>query len=322
MESFKFRFTLIIGIIILGAYWLAPTFVKDEKKQKWFMGSKKLTYGLDIQGGLHLVMGVDVDNVVKEATVRLASTIKQTILEQKKINIKNIEITNPTLGEMKILLNSPSDEVAIVEFVDSSGYNTQLQVIEKKPEYVVVRYLENYLNYYKTRVIEQSIETLRNRIDEFGVNEPSISALGKDRILIQLPGIKDAQKAKELIQKTAHLEFMLLSEDAKPDLVGQWIVEAEKTGKYKLGTPKTEAQDETTYLKYTDYVERINVDLKTKLPADTMVLFMKDERAKTLEMGKLPIVVKTDPDHRLDGSSLKDAFVSPGEFGKISVSFS
>ena len=72
MESFKFRFTLIIGILLLGAYWLAPTFVKDESQQKWFKGSKKLTYGLDIQGGLHLVMGVDVETVVKEATVRLS----------------------------------------------------------------------------------------------------------------------------------------------------------------------------------------------------------------------------------------------------------
>jgi preprotein translocase subunit SecD len=160
---------------------------------------------------------------------------------------------------------------------------------------------------YKKRVIGQAIETIRNRIDEFGVAEPSISQQGEDRILVQLPGMADAEKAKQLINTTAKLDFMPLSEDPIIQQLPQLIEEAEKAGNYNLGT-----------LKYSDYVTRVNQDLKAKLPANTVVYFEKSENAQNLETGKVPFLVKTDSG--LSGSDLDDSFVSFDQYGSPIVS--
>ena len=103
------------------------------------------------------------------------------------------------------------------------------------------------LSYYDTRVadiksqaIAQAIEVVRNRIDEFGVSEPLISAQGEDRILIQLPGIEDSKQAKELIQKTARLEMAIVSEEITPDKLAPLVEAAEKKGNYFLGEKGTD----------------------------------------------------------------------------------
>lgn len=300
METLKWRFTIIIAVVLTGFYWLSAT-LYPEKMDKWWVGSSKITYGLDIQGGLHIVMGVDVDGVVKEAATRLTDTLKDN-LNEKKIANSAITVTNPKVGEIKIVT---TDIPGVKKYIDDM-YPTELQVIETGKDHVVIRYLENYMNNLKERTVSQAIETVRNRIDEFGVSEPSITAQGKNRILVQLPGIKDSQRAKELINKTAKLDFMLLNQDVDPEQLKGWITEVEKKGDYNLGK-----------LRYTDYIERVNADLKGKLPEKTIVYFMKDENAQNLEAGKQPIAVRTDG--ALGGDLLKDAYVGRGEYGEIVV---
>lgn len=300
MESLKGRFFIIIAVVLTGFYWMSATLYPD-KMDKWWVGSNKLVYGLDIQGGLHIVMAVDVDGVVKEASTRMTDTLKDN-LNEKKIATGEITVTNPKTGEMKIMT---TDVAGVKKYIDEF-YPTELQVIDAAGDHVTIRYLENYLNNYKERVVGQAIETVRNRIDEFGVAEPSITAQGKNRILVQLPGIKDSQRAKELINKTAKLDFMLLNQDVDPEQLKTWVAEAEKKGDYSLGK-----------LRYTDYIERINADLKGKLPEKTLVYFMKDESAQTLEAGKHPIAVRTEG--ALGGDTLKDAYVGRGEYGEIVV---
>ncbi len=300
MESLKARFALIILVVVTGIYWLSPTFFPD-KIGKWGVGANKLIYGLDIQGGLHIVMGVDVDGVVKEAANRLTDTLKEN-MKEKNITTTSLTVTDPKQGEIKIVAN---DAAAVKKYIDDF-YATELQIIDSGKDFVTIRYLENYLNNYKDRVVSQAIETVRNRIDEFGVSEPSITAQGKNRILVQLPGIKDSQRAKELINKQAKLDFLMLNQEVDPEQLRNWIAEAEKKGDYNLGK-----------LRYSEYIERLNADLKGKLPEKTVVYFMKDENAQTLEAGKQPIALRTDVG--LGGETLKDAYVGRGEFGELVV---
>ena len=172
---------------------------------------------------------------------------------------------------------------------------------------ITVRYFESYMRDYKSKVIQQSIETIRNRVDEFGVAEPSISQQGVDRILIQLPGMADAEKAKALINTAAKLDFMMVADDVVPANLPQMITDAEKAGNYNLGT-----------LKYTDYVARLNQDLKGKIPEKTMVLFEKGDNAATMEAGRTPYLVHSVAE--LGGESLDDAFVGFNEYGAPEVS--
>jgi preprotein translocase subunit SecD len=194
----------------------------------------------------------------------------------------------------------------VAKFLDTK-YPTTLQQMSANDTEMTVRYFDAYLMEYKTRVIQQSIETIRNRIDEFGVAEPSISAQGTDRILIQLPGMADAEKAKQLINTTAKLDFMMVSQEKSSEEIQTMISDAEKVGNYSLGT-----------LKYSDYVARINQDLKGKIPEKTVVMFEKSENAATIEAGKTPFLLTTDTD--LGGNALDDAFVSFNEYGNPEVS--
>lgn len=303
MESLRARFLVIFFVLTLGFYWFTGTLFPD-KTDKWWVGKTKLTYGLDIQGGLHLVMGVDVDGFVKEITTRLASDL-EVAFKEKNISVKSVQVVNSKIGEIKIVVSSSQDLANVKKYIDDNR-STELQVVESGSESASVRFYETYLNNEKERIVKQAIEVIRNRIDEFGVSEPSITAQGKSRILVQLPGIKDAQRAKDLINRAARLNFMMLNQEVEPDKLKVMIEEAEKKGNYSLGQ-----------LKYMEYVERINSDLKTQLPEKTQILFMKADNAQTLEKGKIPVAVRTDLG--MSGDSLKDAYVGRGEYGEIVV---
>lgn len=305
IESLRSRILIIVAVLAFAIIWVLPNVVDLDKK--WWFTKDRIVYGLDIQGGLHLVMGVDIDGVLKESSKRLSSTLEEH-LKEKQTEVLGIQVTNPTTGEMELKLKSAADQEAVREVVERD-YNS-LQVIEAEGDVIKVRYYEAVLRDRKSKVVSQSIETLRNRIDEFGVAEPSITAQGTNRILVQLPGIEDAARAKELINKTARLEFMMLHEAHEPAKLAEWIREVEEKEGLKMADTS-----------YSEYVQKLNVALKDKLPKDSVIYFEKSEQAKTIEAGAIPHLLRTDTD--LGGDELKDAFVSQDEFGawQVAINF-
>ncbi len=302
VEFFKLRVTLALLGFFLIVIGFVPNFLNTEKV--WWPSTKKLNYGLDIQGGLHLVMGVDVDSVVKESYSRLVSSIKLE-MGAKSIILRDLKVLPENQGEIEISF-AAADKAKVLALMDER-YTTTLQKMSDKEEVLVYRYFDAYLLDYKNRVIQQSIETIRNRIDEFGVAEPSISQQGPDKILVQLPGMADAERAKALINTAAKLDFMLV-EERNPQELADWITEVEKKGNYDFKS-----------LKYSDYVARINQDLKGKLPEKTVVYFEKSGNSTSLESGRIPYLVKLDG--QLSGDVLNDAFVSfDPQFGTPQVS--
>lgn len=301
MESLRARIGLAVAGILLAAIWFAPNVVNFENK--WWFSKQKLNYGLDIQGGLHLVMGVDVQGVVRESTQRLANVLKEE-MKASNISYTGLTATQPESGQLEIQVSGTAAAEAVKGFLNER-YAAMLQVMESSDSQVVVRYYDSYLMDYKQKVILQAIETIRNRIDEFGVAEPSIAQQGEDRILVQLPGLADAERAKALINTAAKLDFMIVRDDANLDLT-PLVAEAEKAGNYNLGT-----------LKYTEYINRLNQDLAAKLPPKTMVLFEKSENAASMEVGKIPYLLSTDTG--LGGESLDDATISFDQYGSPEV---
>ncbi len=302
MEGYGWRsFVSVLGVLT-ALIWLAPNVVNFG--DSWWFSKNKLNYGLDIQGGLHLVMGVDVDGVVKESTTRLASSLDAE-LKKEAIPYAAVAATNPSAGEIEITTAAPDDRAKIEKHL-GDRYATMLQVVDSEGTSIKVKFYEAYLLDYRAKVIQQAIETLRNRVDEFGVSEPSISQQGPDRILVQLPGMADAERAKELINTTARLDFMIVSDEKTPDELNKLITEAEQAGKYDLKT-----------LKYSEYVTRLNEDLKTKLPEGTVLYFEKAENAATMEVGRTPFLLKKDTN--LGGGDLDDAFITFGRFQEPEV---
>ena len=305
-ESLNTRIATVAAVFLMAAVWVAPNFVNFG--ESWWFTKDKIVYGLDIQGGLHLVMGVGTEEVVVENSKRLAISIKK-YLDENDAAIKSVEIVNAAVGEMKVQLKSPADKDKVSAAIQKQFERT-LQVLEENDEFIVVRYYDAELRFRKGRIVQQAIETLRNRIDEFGVAEPSITAQGADRILVQLPGIKDAERAKELINKTARLDFMLFHEEYDPEKIEEWVRGATAKGGYSLGN-----------MTYTKYVKRLNEDLKDKLPENSIILFQKAENARTLEKGAIGYLLRSDTN--LGGDELKDASVTQDQYGawEVSINF-
>lgn len=308
IKSLKIRIITILVIVIAAAVTIYPNFQDVKPGEK--TTAKRLKYGLDIQGGLHLVMGVDINSVVSQSARRMTSTI-ETYLKEKSIAVTSVTTVDDKEFEAPVfhLEFADASGVEAAKPVISDFYGNVLQIIEESGNKLSLRYLDSYLKLTKTRTLDQAIETIRNRIDEFGVSEPSITAQGTDRILVQLPGINDSTKAKELINKAAYLEFQLVEQNIPAELP-KWITDAEEAGKYSLAQLKS----------YSKYVTRLNNDLRSKLPKDTKLVFGKAEGAATLTTGKIPYLV-TDTVN-ITGDDLKNASVSYDDFGNPEVNLS
>lgn len=296
----------IVGLYTLFAiFMILPNFV--QLPDGWWFSKEKIILGLDIQGGAHLVMGVDTKGVVAEKTKRTLRSLEAEFKE-KKYPFKSIELSKDN-EEITIDFDGATPHKEIEEILKDQ-YGSTLEIIENTPQRIRARYFEAKIREYKDQVIHQAIEVIRNRVDEFGVSEPVIAAQGTDRILVQLPGIKDSVRAKELIKKTARLDFQIVAEEVSAEKLAEFIKDGETKGNYSLGKDG---------LTYSLYIKRLNADLAGKLPKDTKVVFEKAPSAVNMENGKIPYLVKTDTD--LGGSQLEDASVMPGEFGEPEVVF-
>jgi preprotein translocase subunit SecD len=176
----------------------------------WYLypPKKSINLGLDLQGGIHLVLGVDVDKYVASQTERAAEDLKSG-LERKGVAVK------------RVLREGLS--TIVVELASTTNWNDALTVAAEFAAFAVAQrddkagrftlaMRERQITQLRDDAVRQGLETIRNRIDQFGVAEATIARQGVDRILIQLPGVQDPDRAKALIGKTALLEFKLLDE--------------------------------------------------------------------------------------------------------------
>ncbi|MBK7892412.1 MAG: hypothetical protein IPJ84_16670 [Bdellovibrionales bacterium] len=295
----------VVGIVtLISLVWTMPNVIDTTKM--WWPTKDKMTMGLDIQGGLHLVLKVDVDGALKQDATRVMSTIR-TDLEREKVQVKDIAMNDALRGDMTVLLVS-KDAADKAEKRVTDYFGNTFNVSRKSETDLALVFSELFVREFKKGTIDRAIETIRNRIDEFGVSEPSITAQGEDHILVQLPGIQDANNAKELINKTARLDFIIVDEEFPQEKLVALVAEAEKVGNLKFAE-----------LKYSAYVDKLNVALKGKIPEGTLVLFEKPENAESMENDRLPYLLVAS--ESVSGDRLTDAFVAPGEQGKPVVSF-
>jgi len=202
---------VILGVLITAVVFLLPTFTNT-----W--PHKKINLGLDLQGGMHLVL--EVQNV-KAVEAELERTVDELKKELRKNSITHMGITrqenNTILAELPDRETKKAFEKIVskdfsnlaVDTAPAGGDATNFQLSLPDDENEMIRKMAT----------EQALETIRNRIDEFGVSEPDIRIQGENRILLQLPGISDPERAKDLIGKTAQLTFQLVNEESVQKLL-------------------------------------------------------------------------------------------------------
>ncbi|MBM4271444.1 MAG: protein translocase subunit SecD [Deltaproteobacteria bacterium] len=213
LKGIKIRAAVALVVCLLGLFYLTPSLTSGlpDFWQK-HLPVDKIHLGLDLQGGMHLVLEVDTEKALENTLERMANELKESLMGNK-IRFRHIERTK--------------DNHIVLEFPDASSRESFNRILkdqfsdleEASSEIhegrglITLRVREKRKNEIKKLTVEQSLETIRNRVDQFGVTEPEIIPQGEDRIVVQLPGIKDAMRAKNLIGKTALLEFKLVNEE-------------------------------------------------------------------------------------------------------------
>jgi len=266
---------ILIGItLILAVIFFLPNTPAFQYMPEWWtknMPDKGIVLGLDLQGGLHLVFEVEGDRAVEITTDRYASTLRN-LFEKKKL------VADVDRSGLNITVSPSNTEIRkVVE----DNYPTLIPV--ETGNKLVYRLSDKEAKRIKDSAADQALETIRNRIDQFGVAEPTIHRQGESEIVVQLPGVKDPKRAIDLIGKTAQLEFKLVDDGAK--------VAAELPQSILPG-------EEENLLK----------QFAEKVPENDEILFEKKVNRETGAVRKLPLLLKKEAS--LTGDLLSEAKVS------------
>ncbi len=211
LRILKWKFILYAAITIFAILLLLPTVI--SQLPPWFtkvIPTDKIHLGLDLQGGMYLLLTVEGDKAVESYVEQIKNNLRDELKEKgvpfgKLEREKTDRILLEFSGAKEKVDNLLTQRFSMLRELSSSGeggiWKYQLILDSKETEYV------------KKRAIDQALEIIRNRIDQFGVSEPEITLQGTDRILVQLPGVRDSQRAINLIGQTALLEFKLVDDE-------------------------------------------------------------------------------------------------------------
>ena len=285
----------LLAILAVGS--IVPSLTPIDEESSYPFHSK-LNLGLDLQGGLYMVLGIDFNKVYRDEVKGMGQRFKD-VLADAGISTERGELNarDPQDPKQSLIVSDPTQLDKAQEKIKDYGTNairlTAERVHEKGTE-IQFGLISTYKTTITKQAVGKSIEVIRNRVDEFGVTEPEIIALGEDRIVVQLPGVKDIERAKSLIGTTAKLEFKLVNDEVNETALQTWLVKAKTAGiEFKKGQ------------RFSHYLEQLNRYLKEDLPKGWMVVFQKKNNAKGEVIEQRPFLVEEVS--RLTGDELQDA---------------
>jgi preprotein translocase subunit SecD len=212
LRGLKWKFILYAAITLFAILLLLPTLTSELPP--WFgkvIPTEKIHLGLDLQGGMHLILEVEAEKALESYVERIKNNLRDDLKEKgipvgKLEREKGSQIVFEVSGEKERWEKILSQRYGMMQELSSS-------TLDKGIWRVALVLDSRQADQIKKNAIDQALETIRNRVDQFGVSEPEITLQGTDRILIQLPGIRDPQRAINLIGQTALLEFKLVDEE-------------------------------------------------------------------------------------------------------------
>jgi len=216
-KSLKIRIAITAVVCLAAFYFLIPTFISNiPSPWSQYLPKEKIHLGLDLQGGMHLVLEIDTDKALEAMVERTSNNLKESLMENK-VRFRNLEKAKGATISMEL---TDAAGKTVLEKVLKNDY-PDLEIASTTTrdggQLITLRINAKRAVDLKKLTVEHSLETIRNRVDQFGVAEPEIIPEGDNRILIQLPGIKDPERAKNLIGKTALLEFKIVDEENSLD---------------------------------------------------------------------------------------------------------
>ncbi|NHB35040.1 protein translocase subunit SecD [Helicobacter pylori] len=224
MKLFNPRLIVFICALLLGVGFSVPSLLETK--------GPKITLGLDLRGGLNMLLGVQTDEALKNKYLSLASALEYNA---KKQNILLKDIKSSLEGISFELLDEDEAKKLDALLLELQGHS-QFE-IKKEAEFYSVKLTPLEQEELRKNTILQVIGIIRNRLDQFGLAEPVVIQQGREEISVQLPGIKtleEERRAKDLISRSAHLQMMAVDEEHNKDAMKMTDLEAQKLGSVLL----------------------------------------------------------------------------------------
>ena len=242
MKNISWKAIVVLAVLVIAVVYVIPTLVPGT----W--PHKKINLGLDLQGGMHLVLEVQTEKAVENTIERIGQDLR-SLMRSERIRHGGIDLSEK--ASLTVKVNGQDQIDAYEKLLDKEFPELRLASRTQDGDTLttVLDLPDEEVASIKKLAVEQALETIRNRVDQFGVSEPDIRNQGERRILIQLPGIKDTKRAKELIGRTALLEFKLLDESVSPSAAEGGKVPAGSELLYQVAEdPATKRTTKTPYV--------------------------------------------------------------------------
>lgn len=230
MKIFNYRLVIFALSIIFGVVFAIPSLMQTDS-------GKKISLGLDLQGGLHMLLGVNTHEAVTSKIKTIATSVKY-FSDDEDLLIDGLSID----GDSVVFTVLDSDEIPKMD--EMLAQIKGLNVVKEELNYTITLTPEE-VQRTKDLSVSQAVETIRNRLDQFGLAEPSVTQQGATDIVVQLPGIKtqaEEKAARELISKPANLELMAVDEERADQVYTMSASEAAQYGDIILEDTNNAAQ--------------------------------------------------------------------------------
>ena len=302
LRAVRLKFLFLFILTIIAIVFVLPS-VTGKLPGWWDKHvSRGLKLGLDLKGGMHLILQVDMESAINNALTRDAADMKE-LATKRGLTLKEGEISKQTLP---VTLVNKDEQAVFQKFLKEEFPHLLVGGPNRQDGGLVfdLSLTPDEINQLRERTLSQSLEVLRNRIDQFGVTEPVLVRQGSDQIVVQLPGIQDPQRALDLIGQTAQLEFKLVDDQAQVNLP-ELIDQALKSGRLQPGYTR----------------EQLNQALADKIPPEDEVYIEKSLNRETGRLESKPLLTKKQV--LLTGAAVKDATVRIGDYNEpyVSVDF-
>ena len=290
--SLKLKLGLVVFLIFTAIITIIPSFYSATPNWwKKYMAPGGLHLGLDLQGGMHLVLKVDLEKAAQNSLELAANDLRERLSEQ---SISIVQTKSDQAGTLTFTLPNTSAVDKINTIVkDDPDIKARIEAKEGTFPRIFLTLSKTKIDYIRSNAVNQSLEILRNRIDQFGVAEPIIIRQGDDEIVIQLPGVKDPKRALKLLGDTAQLEFKMVADSEGiniPELIGKAI----SSGQWHEG----------------EDTKKLNRALENLLPKDTSIYFEKTVDQRTKREITTPLLLQNKV--LMTGDMIKDAQVRIG----------
>jgi len=291
--ALKWKFSLLAVLVVFSVLAVIPSFYPSVPAWwKKYLAPQGVKLGLDLQGGIHLVLKVDLDKAAANALDLAATELKDALADK---NITAVRMGSADPREVILTLPNTGAVATVNEVTGGKFEDLDIKINAEEGTFprITVKLRPEEIEAIRKNAVSQSLEIIRNRIDQFGVTEPVIIRQGEDMIVVQLPGVKDQKRAMDLIGQTAQLEFKMVADDTGLDL-NSLIAKTVQNGQWQWG----------------DSRKQLNLAVQGQIPQDSEIYFERVVDNQTRAESKVPLLLKSKVE--MTGEMVKDAQVRIG----------